>query len=151
MYVLQICAKLVRVHRQEADAAEAALEGAGVTHIYRGQERRFVPPRVVCTLLASGSEPYMRTTQLEEPSMSEPKRASDAPIPVDVEEGKTYFWCACGLSKKQPFCDGSHKGTEFTPVRYQATASRKVWFCGCKQTAKAPLCDGSHNKPLTSA
>lgn len=78
--------------------------------------------------------------------MSEPTRATDAPIAVDVEEGKAYYWCACGLSKKQPFCDGSHKDTDFTPVRYQAEATRKVFFCGCKMTGKQPLCDGSHNK-----
>ena len=78
--------------------------------------------------------------------MSEPKRATDTPIPVEVEEGKSYFWCACGLSKNQPFCDGAHKGSEFTPVKYEATASKKVYFCGCKATASQPLCDGSHNK-----
>jgi len=78
--------------------------------------------------------------------MSEPTRASDTPIPVEVESGKTYFWCACGLSQNQPFCDGSHKDTDFVPVKYQATETKKVWFCGCKSTAGAPLCDGSHNK-----
>jgi len=78
--------------------------------------------------------------------VSEPKRAADAPIPFEVEEGKSYFWCACGLSQKQPFCDGSHRGTDFTPVKYEATATRKVFFCGCKVSASPPLCDGSHNK-----
>ena len=76
--------------------------------------------------------------------MTKPVRASDTPYGVEVEEGKTYFWCACGRSKKQPFCDGSHKDTGFSPVKYQATESRKVFFCGCKQTASQPLCDGSH-------
>lgn len=78
--------------------------------------------------------------------MNEPKRATDTPFPVEVEEGKSYFWCACGLSKNQPFCDGAHKGSDFTPVKYEATASKKVYFCGCKATASQPLCDGSHNK-----
>lgn len=78
--------------------------------------------------------------------MSEAVRASDTPIPVDVEEGKNYFWCACGRSTNQPFCDGSHKDTEFTPVKYVAEATRRVFFCGCKATDKQPLCDGSHNK-----
>lgn len=73
-----------------------------------------------------------------------PKIAQTAPYPVEVEEGKSYFWCACGQSAKQPFCDGSHKGSDFTPVKYTAEASKKVFFCGCKHTAKAPLCDGSH-------
>jgi CDGSH iron-sulfur domain-containing protein 3 len=73
-----------------------------------------------------------------------PKTAQKAPFPVEVEEGKSYFWCACGQSAKQPFCDGSHKGSEFSPVKYTAPASKKVFFCGCKHTGKAPLCDGSH-------
>ena len=71
--------------------------------------------------------------------MNEPKRAVDTPIPVEVEEGKSYFWCACGLSKNQSFCDGAHKGSGFTPVKYEATASKKVYFCGCKATASQPL------------
>jgi len=70
--------------------------------------------------------------------------ASDQPIPVDVEEGKAYFWCACGLSKNQPFCDGSHKGSEFNPVKWEAEASGTKWFCACKQTSGQPFCDGSH-------
>lgn len=78
--------------------------------------------------------------------MSEATRASDTPFPVEVESGKIYFWCACGRSQNQPFCDGSHKGTDFVPVKYEATESKKVFFCGCKSTASAPLCDGSHNK-----
>ena len=78
--------------------------------------------------------------------MSDPVDASRKPIAVDVEAGKSYWWCSCGKSAKQPFCDGSHKGSDFTPVKYEATASTKVWFCGCKQTANAPLCDGAHKK-----
>ena len=78
--------------------------------------------------------------------MTSPVRASDTPYPVDVEAGKNYFWCACGRSSNQPFCDGSHKDTGFTPVKYTAEASRKVFFCGCKQTANQPLCDGTHSK-----
>lgn len=67
------------------------------------------------------------------------------PIAVDVESGKRYFWCSCGQSANQPFCDGSHKGTDFSPVSYLATDSKTLYFCACKQTNKAPLCDGSHN------
>ena len=77
---------------------------------------------------------------------STPEIAQTAPYGVEVEDGKTYFWCACGRSKNQPFCDGSHKGTDFTPVKFTAEATKKVFFCGCKHTANAPLCDGSHSK-----
>ena len=78
--------------------------------------------------------------------MSEPEIAQKAPYAVEVEEGKTYFWCVCGKSSKQPFCDGSHKGGDFTPMKYQAEKSGKLYFCGCKRTGNQPLCDGSHNK-----
>lgn len=78
--------------------------------------------------------------------MSTPHRAADGPFAVDVESGKSYFWCACGRSKNQPFCDGSHKGTEFSPVKYAAEESKRVFFCGCKMTGNRPLCDGAHNK-----
>jgi CDGSH-type Zn-finger protein len=73
-----------------------------------------------------------------------PMIAQKAPIPVEVEAGKSYFWCACGQSKTQPFCDGSHKGTSFSPMKVTAEDSRTMWFCGCKQSAKAPFCDGAH-------
>ena len=76
--------------------------------------------------------------------MTEPTVAQKAPYQVTVEEGKKYFWCACGLSQKQPFCDGSHQVTDITPILYKATASKDVWFCGCKHSAKKPLCDGTH-------
>ncbi len=72
-------------------------------------------------------------------------RAADTPFAVDVEQDKDYWWCACGLSANQPFCDGSHKTTDLTPVKYTAKASRTVFSCGCKATGKQPLCDGSHN------
>ena len=67
-----------------------------------------------------------------------------APYPVEVTAGKTYFWCACGRSANQPFCDGSHKVTALTPVKYTAETDKKVFFCGCKHSKNAPLCDGSH-------
>ena len=73
------------------------------------------------------------------------QRAGDNPIGVDVVEGKSYFWCTGGKSLKQPFCDGSHKGTEFSSLVYKAEQSKKVFFCTCKQTKDQPLCDGSHN------
>jgi CDGSH-type Zn-finger protein len=70
--------------------------------------------------------------------------AQNSPFAVEVEAGKSYFWCACGLSKAQPFCDGSHNGTTFTPLKYEADENKTFYFCGCKQTSKAPHCDGSH-------
>jgi CDGSH-type Zn-finger protein len=73
-----------------------------------------------------------------------PKISQKAPYPVEVEAGKSYFWCACGKSANQPFCDGSHKGSSFTPVKYTAEADGRVFFCGCKHSANKPLCDGSH-------
>jgi len=76
--------------------------------------------------------------------MDKPKIAAKAPMPVEVEAGKTYFWCACGLSNNQPFCDGSHKETGFAPVKYEAAEDGKVFFCCCKQSGNAPLCDGTH-------
>jgi CDGSH iron-sulfur domain-containing protein 3 len=76
--------------------------------------------------------------------MSSPTIAKRLPIPVDVEAGKDYFWCACGESKNQPFCDGSHKGTEFVPLKWTATETEKTFFCACKHTTNAPFCDGTH-------
>ena len=78
--------------------------------------------------------------------MTDPVRASDGPIGVKVEEGKQYFWCACGKSDNQPFCDGSHRDSDFRPVKYTASANRTVFFCGCKSTKSPPLCDGHHNR-----
>ncbi len=72
--------------------------------------------------------------------------AQKSPFPVAVEGGKTYYWCACGRSKSQPFCDGSHKGTGLEPVAHTPEQSGTLYFCGCKQTAGAPLCDGSHSR-----
>ncbi|HMD59282.1 MAG TPA: CDGSH iron-sulfur domain-containing protein, partial [Steroidobacteraceae bacterium] len=74
--------------------------------------------------------------------------AGRGPIAMNVEAGKTYYWCACGRSANQPLCDGSHKGGEFSPRPYYATANMQVFFCCCKRSKQAPLCDGSH-KSLT--
>jgi len=76
--------------------------------------------------------------------MTERVVACDEPIPGEVEEGEVYYWCTCGLSQGQPFCDGSHAGTELRPLAWVADRTGTVQFCCCKQTKTEPLCDGSH-------
>lgn len=83
---------------------------------------------------------------MNEPTLSEPTVVLKTPVEVTVESGKNYAWCACGLSKNQPFCDGSHKGTPYSPVRYLATETGTKWFCTCKRTRNAPFCDGTHKR-----
>ncbi len=78
--------------------------------------------------------------------MPKPFIADTKPKPVDLKAGETVWWCACGRSKNQPFCDGSHKGTEFKPLKFTAGQDDRYFFCQCKRTAKPPLCDGSHKK-----
>jgi CDGSH-type Zn-finger protein len=77
--------------------------------------------------------------------MTNPTIAQREPYAVPVEAGKTYWWCACGRSKGQPFCDGSHKGTGIEPVPHTPKASGTAYFCGCKHSKAGALCDGSHN------
>ena len=76
--------------------------------------------------------------------MSAPVIAQKSPIPVEVEEGKSYFWCTCGKSSKQPFCDGSHQGSEFVPQAFTCEESKDYYLCRCKQSGNKPYCDGSH-------
>lgn len=78
--------------------------------------------------------------------MADPILAQKSPFAVEVQEGRSYWWCACGRSSRQPFCDGSHKDTGLAPMEYKATGSRTIYFCGCKRTTKSPLCDGTHNR-----
>ena len=78
--------------------------------------------------------------------MSEPVIAAKQPFSTEVKAGKSYFWCACGKSAKQPFCDGSHKDTGLAPVKFEAEKDGKVFFCGCKQSANGVRCDGTHSK-----
>lgn len=76
--------------------------------------------------------------------MTEAVVAAAAPIGIELDEGKSYFWCSCGRSAKQPFCDGSHKETTLTPMKFDAGQSGKKFLCACKQTKNPPYCDGSH-------
>lgn len=78
--------------------------------------------------------------------MSVPAVAQKAPFPVQVEAGKSYFWCSCGLSKSQPFCNGSHAGTGLSPIKFEAAETKTVYLCGCKSSQNGVLCDGSHTK-----
>jgi CDGSH-type Zn-finger protein len=71
------------------------------------------------------------------------------PIAIDVQAGQVYWWCRCGRSTHQPFCDGAHKGSEFSPLKYIPAASGQLWFCVCKKTRSPPLCDGSHQTAST--
>jgi len=75
-----------------------------------------------------------------------PVMAQKGPYMIDVEAGKAYWWCSCGKSAGQPFCDGSHKGTGYAPMKFDAERDGKVAFCGCKVTGNAPRCDGAHNR-----
>ena len=76
--------------------------------------------------------------------MAEPKIAQKEPYEVDLVAGKKYAWCACGLSAKQPFCDGSHTPLGMAPVIFTAEATGTAYLCGCKRTGDNPFCDGSH-------
>lgn len=76
--------------------------------------------------------------------MDKPKVAACFPKQVEIEAGKKYAYCTCGLSANQPFCDGAHKGTDFVPMVFQAEASETAYYCQCKQTGNAPKCDGTH-------
>jgi len=78
--------------------------------------------------------------------MSEPIIADNSPKAVDVKAGEEYHWCACGQSKNQPFCDGSHIGTEFTPVAFTPDADGEAYLCACKHTGNAPNCDGTRTQ-----
>ncbi len=78
--------------------------------------------------------------------MNQPIPAQKAPYRVELESGKDYAWCACGRSKTQPFCDGSHKAFGLSPVLFKAAKSGEAWLCGCKSTSSKPFCDGTHKK-----
>ncbi|MDS0525245.1 CDGSH iron-sulfur domain-containing protein [Clostridium sp. SHJSY1] len=76
--------------------------------------------------------------------MDEPIVAGKGPIPVELKKGETYYYCTCGKSDNQPFCNGAHKGTSFTPMKFTAEKDGTAYLCACKKTKKPPYCDGSH-------
>jgi CDGSH iron-sulfur domain-containing protein 3 len=76
--------------------------------------------------------------------MDAPIPAQKAPYNFTIEAGQRYVWCACGRSGKQPFCDGSHRGTGLSPIAFIADKTEEVWFCGCKASGGKPYCDGTH-------
>lgn len=81
--------------------------------------------------------------------MAEAKVADTKPVAVELKAGEAVFYCTCGESGGQPFCDGSHKGTGFAPMKFEPEKDETVYMCQCKRTANAPRCDGSH-QPLSS-
>lgn len=84
------------------------------------------------------------TFQEKEKRMDKPTIAQKQPYVMEVEPGK-YAWCKCGNSQNQPYCDGSHKGTGFSPVVQEVTEKKTIAWCGCKQTGNEPFCDGTHS------
>lgn len=80
------------------------------------------------------------------PHRSHPVVAKKSPYVVELDSEQTYYWCTCGRSESQPFCDGSHKGTNFEPLKVEVTEKKKYGLCGCKHTKNAPFCDREHSK-----
>jgi CDGSH-type Zn-finger protein len=77
--------------------------------------------------------------------MEKPVIAQKSPYVLEMQPGN-YYYCSCGKSSKQPFCDGSHRGSEFVPKKVEITDIKKVAWCGCKHSSNAPFCDGTHAK-----
>jgi CDGSH-type Zn-finger protein len=95
--------------------------------------------------LGSRAQPIAAHATTKETDMADPIIADKAPMVLELEPG-SYFWCHCGRSKNQPYCDGAHQGTAFTPLQFTIDDKKKYALCMCKHTAKPPMCDGSHKK-----
>jgi len=78
--------------------------------------------------------------------MTQPIIANNQPATVTLKKGETYYFCRCGKSNNQPFCDGAHQGTDFTPQAFTAEKDGAAWLCACKQSKNLPFCDGAHQK-----
>ena len=78
--------------------------------------------------------------------MAEPEIYATEPMAVELAKDQTYYWCTCGKSAQQPYCDGSHKGSDFTPLPFNAEQGGQAYLCACRQTSNPPYCDGSHKK-----
>lgn len=78
--------------------------------------------------------------------MSNPIIANNSPVKVALEQGRKYYFCVCGRSSNQPFCDGSHKGSAFSPMAFECDSSKDYYLCRCKHSANKPYCDGSHQQ-----
>ena len=76
----------------------------------------------------------------------QPTIAGKEPVEVKITAGKPVFWCSCGRSDNQPFCNGAHKDSGMEPLPLKLDEDKKVWLCQCKQTKNPPFCDGSHNQ-----
>ena len=76
--------------------------------------------------------------------MDKPVIAQKSPVPVDLKKGEAYYWCTCGKSSTQPFCNGSHQGSPFTPMAFTVEKDETAYLCACKQTKNPPYCDGTH-------
>jgi len=82
----------------------------------------------------------------QEKPLEKPQVGGTRPAVIELQAGETVYWCSCGRSRTQPFCDGSHQGTGFEPLAFTAPKSEAYWFCTCKLTAKPPFCDGAHKQ-----
>lgn len=78
--------------------------------------------------------------------MDKPKIAATEPIAIQLKQGETYYYCTCGRTGNQPFCDGSHEGTKFEPLKFEATIDGTSHLCMCRHSKNPPYCDGSHEK-----